>query len=187
MDKSSSCLVSPDEIIKFWFEELSPSDWFRKSEALDQHIAERFSDALSAAAAGDLSHWRESPSGRLAEIIVLDQFSRNIHRDSAQAFENDAAALACAKEAIKQGADQQLTAQQNAFLYMPFMHSETAADHDTALALYESIGLKTHLDAERKHQAIIKRFGRYPHRNALLGRESTDEESAFLNEPGSSF
>ena len=186
-DKDPAMPVSPEAVNRFWFDELSPRDWFRKSAALDEQIKTRFGATLEAAAAGTLSGWRESPHGRLAEVIVLDQFSRNIHRDSARAFENDPAALALARRAIDTGADRALTAQQRAFLYMPFMHSETLADHETALALYGSLGMENHLDAERKHHAIIERFGRYPHRNALLGRETTAEEAAFLAEPGSSF
>ncbi|WP_353113261.1 DUF924 family protein [Salinisphaera dokdonensis] len=179
--------VSPEAVNHFWFDELSPRDWFRKSAALDEQISTRFGVTLEVAAAGCLSGWRESPHGRLAEVIVLDQFSRNIHRDSARAFENDPAALALARHAIDTGADRGLSAQQRAFLYMPFMHSEALADHETALALYRSLGMENHLDAERKHYAIIERFGRYPHRNALLGRETSAEEAAFLAEPGSSF
>ncbi|GAB3685460.1 DUF924 family protein [Salinisphaera aquimarina] len=179
--------VSPDTVIRFWFDELSPRDWFRKSERLDQRIVDGFGVTLSEAAAGGLHHWRETPTGRLAEILVLDQFSRNIHRDSPRAFENDPAALARTREAIDAGADRALTRQQRAFLYMPFMHSESLADHQTALALYDALGMQNHLDAERKHYTIIERFGRYPHRNAVLGRENTGEEAAFLAEPGSSF
>jgi len=173
--------------MRFWFDELSPRDWFRKSASLDQQISDRFGATLTAAVSSELSSWRDTPAGRLAEILVLDQFSRNIHRDSASAFGNDPAALACARQAIDAGADRALTPQQRAFLYMPFMHSEERADHETALELYQQLGLQNHLKSEREHYAIIERFGRYPHRNALLGRESTPEEVAFLAERGSSF
>lgn len=186
-DQSPPHIASPNEIIEFWFNELAPRDWFRKSTTLDRQITDRFDATLSTAEADELSHWRGSAAGRLAEILVLDQFSRNIHRDSARAFENDAAALARAREAIDARAEQALSAQQTAFLYMPFMHSEAAADQETARVLYERLGLQSHLKAERAHRRIIQRFGRYPHRNALLGRESSDEENAFLSEPGSSF
>lgn len=185
--RQSPASESPATVNHFWFQELSPQDWFRKSATLDERITARFGATLSKAATGALSDWHESPSGRLAEVLVLDQFSRNIHRDSAKAFENDPAALALAATAIDHGADRALTAQQRAFLYMPFMHSESLTDHDTALALYRSLGLQNNLDAEIQHYAIIERFGRYPHRNALLGRESTAAEIAFLSEPGSSF
>ena len=179
--------VAPATVTRFWFNELSPRDWFRKSATLDRRIAERFGATLAAAAAGQTAHWRDRPAGRLAEILVLDQFSRNIHRDSPRTFENDAAALELARAALAAGADRRLTCQRRAFLYMPYMHSETLADHDTALELYKTLGLKSHLDAERKHYAMIERFGRYPHRNAVLKRRSTDEENAFLAEPDSSF
>jgi uncharacterized protein (DUF924 family) len=184
---TSQAPVAPETVNRFWFEELAPRDWFRKSTKLDRQIAERFGAIHEAAAQGELGHWRVTPEGRLAEILVLDQFSRNIHRDTAQAFANDPIALALAREATDTGADRALSPQQRAFLYMPFMHSESLADHDIAIALYRSVGLKNHLDAERKHYAIIERFGRYPHRNAILGRESTAEEIAFLAEPGSAF
>ena len=180
-------IASPDAVLRFWFEELTPGDWFRKSDALDREIADRFGATLRVAGSKGLRAWRETAAGRLAEILVLDQFSRNIHRDSARAFENDAVARALTRDAIDTGDDQSLTPQQRAFLYMPLMHSEARADHETALALYESLGLRGHLDAERQHYRIIERFGRYPHRNALLGRESTPDEKAFLAEPGSSF
>ncbi|MES1938996.1 hypothetical protein T5B8_02065 [Salinisphaera sp. T5B8] len=179
--------VSPGSVIDFWFDTLAPRDWFRKSAALDRRIAQQFGATLTAAARGELAHWRATPLGRLAEILVLDQFSRNIHRDSPRAFENDERALNCAREAIANGDDTMLTPQQRAFVYMPFMHSETLADHERALALYQALGLAGHLKSEREHYAIIERFGRYPHRNSLLGRTSTPAEAAFLREPGSSF
>ena len=179
--------VAPDSVIQFWFNELAPRDWFRKSARLDRDISARFGATLVAARAGETVRWRDQPGHRLAEILVLDQFSRNIHRDSARAFENDAAARALAREAISTGAHGLLSPQQRAFVYMPLMHSETMADHVAALALYQALGLDTHLDAERKHYAIIERFGRYPHRNAILGRDSSEQEIAFLAEPGSSF
>lgn len=179
--------VAPATVNRFWFNELSPRDWFRKSDTLDRRIARRFGVTLAAARDGETAHWRDKPVGRLAEILVLDQFSRNIHRDSARAFENDAAALALARDAMANGDDRRLSRQRRAFLYMPFMHSEQLADHETALALYRTLGLQSHLKAERQHYAIIERFGRYPHRNAILGRSTTRAEKAFLAEPGSSF
>ena len=186
-DAQPADLASPDEIVAFWFDELAPRDWFRKSTALDRRIAQRFGATLTVAAQSGLKRWRTRPIGRLAEILVLDQFSRNIHRDTPQAFANDSEALALAREAIAAGDDNVLTRQQCAFLYMPFMHSEALVDHGVALRLYKSLGLAGHLKAERQHYAIIERFGRYPHRNALLGRQSTPAEKAFLREPGSSF
>jgi len=130
---------------------------------------------------------RQTAQGRLAEIIVLDQFARNLFRDQAQQFAADAMALVLAQEAIAQGFDQQLPAQQRLFMYMPYMHSESVLIHQRAVALFTALGLPDNLDFEYKHQAIIDRFGRYPHRNALLGRASTAEELAFLQQPNSSF
>ncbi|EAO7613966.1 DUF924 domain-containing protein, partial [Salmonella enterica] len=131
--------------------------------------------------------WRKTAEGRLAEIIVLDQFSRNLFRDSPQAFAQDSLALALAQEAISLNLDQQLSPEQRAFLYMPFMHSESKLIHEFALKLFQRLGNPTNLEFEKKHKVIIDRFGRYPHRNQILGRESTDEELTFLTQPDSSF
>ena len=178
---------SAQQVIEFWFGELDSKDWWRKSAELDALIAARFGDLLKQAAACELWSWRHTPSGRLAEIIVLDQFSRNIHRDQPGSFAQDPLALALAQEAVACGADQQLEARQRAFAYMPYMHSESLAVHQQALALFSDPALGFNLDFERKHLAIIERFGRYPHRNVLLGRNSTEEELEFLAGPGSSF
>jgi len=130
---------------------------------------------------------RDSAEGRLAEIILLDQFSRNLYRNSPLAFACDPLALGLAQEAIRAGVEAELTPVQRSFLYLPFMHSESLAIHQVALQLYERNGLESNLEFERLHKSIIERFGRYPHRNAVLGRQSTAEELAFLQEPGSSF
>lgn len=175
------------EVIRFWFEELEPADWWKKNPELDAHIARRFMNIHQAAAACELHTWRSEASGRLAEIIVLDQFSRNIHRDLPLAFVNDPLALGLAQEAIAQGVEQELSPVQRTFLYMPFMHSESPAIHEWALSLFEANGIKDNLDYEIKHKEIIDRFGRYPHRNAILGRDSTPAELEFLKQPGSSF
>ncbi|ABC27115.1 uncharacterized protein conserved in bacteria [Hahella chejuensis KCTC 2396] len=179
--------LTAEDVLRFWFEELSPADWFRKSDELDRRIAERFGPLLTAARAGELSHWRNEPRGRLAEVIVLDQFSRNIFRDQAESFAADNLALALAQEAVRAGADKELGDEEKSFLYMPYMHSESAVVHEEAVRLFSQPGLENNLDFEHRHLAIIKRFGRYPHRNAILGRESTPEELAFLKEPGSGF
>jgi uncharacterized protein (DUF924 family) len=177
----------PDAVLAFWFEEISPSQWWRKSADLDHLIAQRFGALHRAAAACELSDWRANARGRLAEIIVLDQFSRNIHRDHALAFACDPLALGLAQTAVALGADRELSASERLFLYMPYMHSESPAIHVEAEALFALPGLESNLEFERKHKAIIDRFGRYPHRNALLGRDSTAEELEFLKKPGSSF
>ena len=118
---------------------------------------------------------------------MLDQFSRNVYRDTARAFAQDALALALAQELVASGQDRNLPTAQRVFAYMPYMHSESALIHEQALALFAQPGMENNLDFERRHKAIIDRFGRYPHRNAVLGRTSTPEELAFLSEPGSSF
>ena len=174
-------------IIDFWFKELSSKQWWVKDSELDQQICERFFDIHQSVIAGETYGWREQPQGWLAEIIVLDQFSRNIHRDTPQAFAQDPQALTIAQEAISSGATEALSDQQKVFVYMPFMHSESKLMHEIAVGLFTDLGIEANLDYELKHKAIIDRFGRYPHRNEILGRDSTLEEIEFLKEPGSSF
>lgn len=176
-----------DEVLRFWFEELAPAQWWRADTALDARIAERFGALHAAAAAGELHAWRSDPRGRLAELMVLDQFSRNLHRGTAQAFACDGMALVLAQEAVAAGADAALPMAQRAFLYMPFMHSESRRVHERSLQLFSMPGLEANLKSAVQHKAIIDRFGRYPHRNQVLGRVSTPEELAFLQEPGSRF
>lgn len=175
------------KVIDFWFSELSASAHFRKDPALDQLIATRFGAIHHAAIAGELYSWRHRALGRLAEIIVLDQFSRNIYRDQAAAFAADGQALILAQEAIRVHADEELSQAQRVFLYMPYMHSESAAIQNASLRLYESLGLADNYRFALRHQQIINEFGRYPHRNAILGRDSTMAEQAFLETAGSSF
>ena len=180
-------MTTPALILDFWFAEIPPAQWWAKSDDFDRVVEARFGAVLQAAACCELYAWRATPAGRLAEVIVLDQFSRNIHRGDARAFANDALALGLAQEAVAAGADQALLPAQRAFIYMPYMHSESAVIHALAVALFSQPGLEGNLDFELRHKAIIDRFGRYPHRNALLGRASTAEEIAFLQTPGSSF
>lgn len=179
--------MSYQDILKFWFEETKPKQYFEKEEAFDALIRQRFSEVHRAAAQCELYGWRTRPEGRLAEIIVLDQFSRNLFRDNSRAFACDGMALALAQEAMRTGADQALEPYRRIFLYMPYMHSESRAIHAIAERLFRQAGVETNLKYELKHKVVIDRFGRYPHRNTILGRESTPEEQAFLAEPGSSF
>ncbi len=174
-------------VLSFWFEELDSKRRFAKDAALDALIGQRFGAHLQAAARGELSHWRSDAAGRLAEIIVLDQFSRNIHRDTPLAFAHDAQALTLAQELVAGGGDAALPLSQRAFAYMPYMHSESLAVHAQALPLLSQPGLENTLNFLHRHTDILRRFGRYPHRNAILGRVSTPQELAFLQEPGSSF
>ena len=175
------------EILKFWFEELEPKQWWIKDLELDQLIIARFSEIHTRATCCELSVWRKTAQGRLAEIIVLDQFSRNMFRGSPFSFAYDALALALSQEAISSGANQHLIPVERNFIYMPFMHSESLQIHEQAVELFRSNGQQGNLDYELKHKVIIERFGRYPHRNKVLGRESTDDEIEFLQQPGSSF
>lgn len=175
------------DILDFWFAPENQKNWFSKSDAFDQTLEKRFKSTLLSAQKSELWNWRSSAEGRLAEIIVLDQFSRNLYRESPLAFAQDALALALAQEAVSQGLDQQLRPDQRSFLYMPFMHSESPLIHQYALKLFEDLGNPMNLDFEKKHKVIIDRFGRYPHRNAILGRVSTAEEAEFLTQPDSSF
>ena len=179
--------MQAQNILHFWFEELTDKQHFAKDAALDELIGTRFGATLQAAARCELFAWRATPEGRLAEIIVLDQFSRNVYRDTPSAFAQDALALSLAQELVATGQDQLLSTAQRRFAYMPYMHSESALIHVQAVRLFSLPGLENNLDFELRHQTIITRFGRYPHRNTILGRASTAEEIAFLNEPGSSF
>lgn len=179
--------MRPNEVLKFWFEELKASQRFAKDLKLDQLIKYRFLNVYEGVVSGQTESWRETPEGRLAEIIVLDQFSRNMFRDSPKAFEADPLALKLAQEAVLTGADQKLSAERKSFMYMPYMHSEDKNVHEEAVKLFSQKGLEYNLKFEMMHKKIIDRFGRYPHRNQVLGRNSTAEELEFLKEDGSSF
>ena len=175
------------EINKFWFKELEPKQWWVKDTKLDRLIIDRFSDVHARATRCELFGWRKSAEGRLAEIIVLDQFSRNMFRGSPLSFAYDSLSLALAQEAISTCADRLLSQAEKTFLYMPFMHSESLQIHEVAVELFRNNGQQASLDYEYKHKGIIERFGRYPHRNEALGRGSTAEEIKFLQQPGSGF
>ena len=175
------------EVVDFWFFETGPKQWFGKNREFDQTLSERFGALHYAACRCELYAWRNNSRGALAEILLLDQFSRNIYRDQPQAFAQDCLALVLAQHLVAQGCDKDLPGEQRAFVYMPYMHSESPVIHQEALRLFDQSGLESNLHHEQRHWAIIERFGRYPHRNAVLGRKSTEEELAFLREPGSSF
>ncbi|CZF83221.1 hypothetical protein GCE9029_03704 [Grimontia celer] len=175
------------KVLTFWFEELTLKQCFAKDEQLDRTIKSRFGEVLEQASVSECFNWREEPEGRLAEIIVLDQFSRNIFRDTPRAFAQDPLALALAQEAVSLGIDRELPPIQRSFLYMPYMHSESKIVHEEALSLFNQPGLENNYEFEVRHKEIIDRFGRYPHRNEILGRESTSEEIEFLKQPGSRF
>jgi uncharacterized protein (DUF924 family) len=170
------------DVLDFWFNQLSPKEWFETSDSLDLKMVEKFIVIHSQAVAGELAHWRKEPAGRLAEIILIDQFSRNIYRDDPKAYTNDGMALVLAQEAISGNYHQILTPEEKQFLYMPFMHSESKVIHEEAMKLFSEPGLENNLKYERDHKAIIERFGRYPERNKILGRTNTPEEEKYLME-----
>src|SRR6476620_9640536 len=161
--------ASIDEILNFWFGELSRKDWVRKDEALDSTIASRFGTIYHELRSGIPASWLDTPEGILAAILVLDQFPRNMFRADARCFATDAIALALAKRAIAEGVDAKLKPDQRSFLYMPFQHSEDEGDQASAVALFAMLGKPLELDFALRHQAVVDRFGRFPHRNALLG------------------
>jgi uncharacterized protein (DUF924 family) len=185
-------------ILAFWFgPQHSPAQgmvsdvWFRKDAAFDAQIRTRFGDAIAIALAGGYGEWCATPEGSLARVLLLDQFTRNIHRDTPASFAGDARALATAQDAIDRGLDHALDPHGRWFLYLPFEHAEDRGAQERSLALFGALaretGLAAPLEWAQKHANVIARFGRYPHRNALLGRVSTPEELAFLDQPGSRF
>lgn len=180
-------MTSFDSVIKFWFEDIQPKQWWVKDPAFDQAIINQFQTIHHMAHRGELYPWRETALGRLAEIIVLDQFSRNMYRDTPQAFASDPTALVLAQEAIDRKEDEHLEPSKRAFLYMPFMHSESPMIQERSIELFTALGAEGNLSAAKSHKAIIDRFQRYPHRNKILGRPSTKEEEEFLTQPNSSF
>jgi len=163
----------------FWFKECTPEQWFKKDEAFDEKIRTRFLDTYRRVVAGKTAHWRADPEGRLAEVIVLDQFVRNMFRNTPQAFASDPLALTLAEEAVRTGDDQKLPQNKRYFFYMPYMHSESKEVHKEALKLFQSLS-EGEAKYEIMHKEIIDTFGRYPHRNQILGRISTPEELEFI-------
>lgn len=180
-------MTEPNDVLDFWFKENGPSAWFAKDDAFDAAIVERFGEAHGQAMDGALDSWADDPYGGLALILVLDQFSRNMFRDTAQAFASDPKALGIAKAMVASGADKKLGAHERPFIYLPYEHSESGDDQALCIALFTDLGNDDLLKWAHAHKDIVDRFGRFPHRNAILGRESTAEETAFLEQPGSSF
>lgn len=180
----------PDQalaILDFWFKEHGPKDWFAKNSEFDAKIRARFGSLHAAAGRGELEGWAKTAKGTLALILILDQFSRNLYRDSAKAFALDAQALRLARQVIDGVLHNGFGEQERVFVFLPFEHSEDPRDQELSVAYFAPYADKTYVEAAEKHKAIIGRFGRFPHRNAALGRTSTPEEIAFLAEPGSSF
>ena len=175
-----------DEFIEFWFQHIDPNQWRVSDPSFDALLTKRFLALLQQASAGELFAWRHKPKGRLAEVVVLDQLSRNIYRGTPLAFAQDAMALALSQEAVSAGLMSELEEEERAFLLMPYMHSESQVIHGQAEALFQQHA-PSRYEPELRHKAIIDRFGRYPHRNEILGRVSTEEEIEFLKLPGSRF
>ncbi|MCK6430810.1 MAG: DUF924 domain-containing protein [Burkholderiaceae bacterium] len=190
-------MTTPQDVLDFWFGAPGSPDygrartlWFEKSQVTDDAIRAHFGAAVEAALQGAYGDWRKTPRGALALILMLDQFTRNVFRDTPRAFAGDARALATAQALVECGDDRSLTPYERQFAYLPFEHSEDRAAQETSLRLFTQLardGVPEALEWARKHYDVIARFGRYPHRNAILGRESTPEELEFLQQPGSRF
>ena len=183
MNESST----PDEVINFWFSARVKPLWFKKSAELDREIKQHFLNTYQLAKIGTLDDWRNEPHNALALVIVLDQFPRNMFRNTSQAFATDTQAVELTKYAVDRNYQQNLSSEQQVFLYMPLMHSEDEVDQKKCVELFTLLGKEDNLRFALKHQEIIDRFGRFPHRNEILGRESTSTEREFLKQPGSSF
>ena len=169
------------EILDFWYTPPMSEHWFNSTPQIDQTIRERFESIWQQAKAGALDHWQATPEGCLALCIVLDQFPLNMYRGKAISFSTEQQAVAVCKHAVAQGFDQQLPKERVMFLYMPLMHSEHLADQDESVRLFTAVGLVDNAKFAEHHRGIVQRFGRFPHRNAALGRESTPAELEYLN------
>lgn len=173
--------ANSEELIAFWFSEPVSKRWFNSTPTFDNELRERYAGLYEQAARGQLTAWQASAQGSLALVILLDQIPLNIFRGQAQSFASEAQARDVAGRAIERGFERQFDDAQKAFLYMPFMHSEDLADQERSVALYSAAGLDSNLRFARHHRELIRRFGRFPHRNAILGRASTAEEIEYLN------
>jgi len=177
-------MPTANDVTRFWFEEHGAEDWWSARPAFDAEIAMRFGETHARLARGEGFAWRTTPEGRLAEIIVLDQFSRQLYRQSPQAFAQDGMALVLAQEAVAGGFDRELDGARRAFLYMPFMHAESLVVQQAAVPLFAALGGAEFGKAGAEHLEVLARFGRFPKRNAALGRASTPEEISYLAEIG---
>ena len=175
------------QVLTFWFKEIEPRKWWIVDPEFDDLLRSRFLGHVQQAVAGELYEWRSTPHGRLAEVLVLDQFPRNIYRGTPKAFAQDPQALALSQEAVAAGALRALSEIERMFLLMPYMHSESRLVHVQAESLFKQFAPQDSYEFELRHKAIVDRFGRYPHRNQIMGRKSTEEEMEFLKQPGSSF
>jgi uncharacterized protein (DUF924 family) len=173
-----------EDVLRFWFVEHGPDDWFGGKAEFDAALAAEFAETHARVARGEAWQWRATPAGRLAEIIVLDQFSRQLYRGSPKAFAQDAMALVLAQEMIGQGLDTAMSLFERMFILLPFMHSESIVIQAESMRLHEALGDEKGLDFATKHRDCVAKFGRYPFRNKALGRESTPDEVAYMEEVG---
>jgi uncharacterized protein (DUF924 family) len=190
-------MSTPREVLEFWFDPATQAHWFDRDDAFDARIRERFGATLEVAARGELDHWAATPDGWLALLVVLDQFSRNVYRDDARAWAADTRAQAVAVTGIARGDDQRLPPAQRLFAYMPLEHAEDLTLQQHCVQLFERLlvqlpedereRFQDYLDYARRHHDVIDRFGRFPHRNEALGRESTEAEQAYLASPDAGF
>jgi uncharacterized protein (DUF924 family) len=180
-------ICTPEDILSFWFDELHPQDWFTPPPGLDSQCDRRFRPTHLALAREIAPEWRATPQNRLAAVILLDQMPRNMYRGTPLAFATDGLALREAGLALDAGAEAGLSLEQRVFLYLPFEHSENLADQERSVRLFTELGDVGYLDFAIRHCEIIQQFGRFPHRNAILGRVSTAAEITFLSQPGSGF
>jgi uncharacterized protein (DUF924 family) len=171
----------PQEIVDFWFAKDTRKLWFNSTPEFDRKLCDRYQPLWEQASRGELDHWMETAEGCLALVLIMDQLPLNMFRGSAQSFATEARSREVTRVAIDRGFDQQLPEQQKAFLYMPFMHSEALEDQQLALELFDQAGLESNLRFARHHHAIIEKYGRFPHRNAVLGRDSSTAEIEYLN------
>ena len=183
MSPNQSAMQTPQDVIRFW-EEAGPEKWFQGGEQFDAQCQHQFLDLHLAAAKGELSDWAENAPGSLALILLLDQMPRNIFRGSAHAYATDPLARSTARHAIEEGHDREFEVQIRSFFYLPFMHSESLADQERCVAIFEELPQSASASWAVHHCNVVKRFGRFPHRNHLLGRETTPEEQAWLDEGG---
>ncbi len=189
LQRGSDLRDTKQEVLSFWFEETMPQQWFQKNDSFDAEIKERFMVTYDMAKKDLCCAWTKTADGVLALTLVLDQFPRNMFRDSPKAFEMDGKILLIVKEALNKGFDSILSPVKRRFMYMPFMHSESIKDQNKSVSLFEGMKKDDPMSYEYalKHQEVIEKFGRFPHRNKTLGRESTSEELNYLNIPGSGF
>lgn len=185
---SCNAETSPEEVLAFWFAPGRREQWFVKDPEFDAEVRQRLLGPYERAAAGDYDHWRDRAKGCLALVLLLDQVPRNLFRDDPRAFATDATARAVLRQALEQGFDRALSQTERLFLYLPFEHSENLQDQEDCVRLTKALDEDPEWhDYAVKHRDIIARFGRFPHRNATLGRDCSEEEAAFLERPGSSF